>query len=109
MGARFMSAPFSISRGVLLVETPAATRPERSIPSGDQETLLAAWRGPAGFEGRASVRAWLYLPDRQAAIARPYGMIVVTLAEDAITALAGSATQVSSSTSAPSNAADLLT
>lgn len=25
-----------------------------------QETLLAAWRGLAGFEGRASVRTWLY-------------------------------------------------
>jgi RNA polymerase sigma-70 factor (ECF subfamily) len=25
-----------------------------------QETLLAAWRGLDGFEGRASVRAWLY-------------------------------------------------
>jgi len=25
-----------------------------------QETLLAAWRGLAGFEGRASVRVWLY-------------------------------------------------
>src|SRR5512135_1328428 len=25
-----------------------------------QETLLAAWRGFAGFEGRASVRTWLY-------------------------------------------------
>ena len=25
-----------------------------------QETLLAAWQGLAGFEGRASVRAWLY-------------------------------------------------
>lgn len=25
-----------------------------------QETLLAAWRGMAGFEGRASVRTWLY-------------------------------------------------
>jgi RNA polymerase sigma factor (sigma-70 family) len=25
-----------------------------------QETLLAAWRGFAGFEGRSSVRAWLY-------------------------------------------------
>src|SRR5881398_4198551 len=25
-----------------------------------QETLLAAWRGLARFEGRASVRAWLY-------------------------------------------------
>ncbi len=24
-----------------------------------QETLLAAWRGLEGFEGRASVRAWL--------------------------------------------------
>ena len=25
-----------------------------------QETLLAAWRGLADFEGRASVRSWLY-------------------------------------------------
>src|SRR3954453_16458082 len=25
-----------------------------------QETLLAAWRGLAGFEERASLRAWLY-------------------------------------------------
>jgi DNA-directed RNA polymerase specialized sigma24 family protein len=25
-----------------------------------QETLLAAWRGLEQFEGRASVRAWLY-------------------------------------------------
>ena len=25
-----------------------------------QETLLAAWRGVAGFEGRSSVRTWLY-------------------------------------------------
>ena len=25
-----------------------------------QETLLAAWRGLAGFEGRASLRTWLY-------------------------------------------------
>jgi RNA polymerase sigma-70 factor, ECF subfamily len=25
-----------------------------------QETLLKAWRGPAGFAGRSSVRAWLY-------------------------------------------------
>jgi RNA polymerase sigma-70 factor (ECF subfamily) len=25
-----------------------------------QETLLAAWRGLAGFEGRATVRAWLF-------------------------------------------------
>src|SRR5262245_31342328 len=25
-----------------------------------QETLMAAWRGLDGFEGRASVRAWLY-------------------------------------------------
>ncbi|HEY2479217.1 MAG TPA: RNA polymerase subunit sigma-70 [Solirubrobacterales bacterium] len=25
-----------------------------------QETLLSAWRGLAGFEGRASLRAWLY-------------------------------------------------
>jgi RNA polymerase sigma-70 factor (TIGR02960 family) len=25
-----------------------------------QETLLAAWRGLAGFEGRASLRSWLY-------------------------------------------------
>src|SRR5258707_2159170 len=25
-----------------------------------QETLLAAWRGLGGFEGRASIRTWLY-------------------------------------------------
>jgi RNA polymerase sigma-70 factor (ECF subfamily) len=25
-----------------------------------QETLLAAWRGLDGFEGRASLRSWLY-------------------------------------------------
>src|SRR6478736_6623657 len=25
-----------------------------------QETLLAAWQGFAGFEGRASLRTWLY-------------------------------------------------
>ena len=25
-----------------------------------QETLLAAWRGLEGFEGRASLRSWLY-------------------------------------------------
>src|SRR4051812_27524252 len=25
-----------------------------------QETFLAAWRGLDGFEGRASLRAWLY-------------------------------------------------
>ena len=25
-----------------------------------QETLLAAWRGIAGFQGRASIRTWLY-------------------------------------------------
>src|ERR671915_218809 len=25
-----------------------------------QETLLAAWRGLDGFEGRASIRSWLY-------------------------------------------------
>jgi RNA polymerase sigma-70 factor (ECF subfamily) len=34
-----------------------------SVPDAEdivQETLLAAWRGLAGFEGRASVRAWLY-------------------------------------------------
>jgi RNA polymerase sigma-70 factor (ECF subfamily) len=34
-----------------------------SVPDAEdmvQETLLAAWRGLEGFEGRASVRAWLY-------------------------------------------------
>jgi len=25
-----------------------------------QDTLLAAWQGLAGFEGRASIRTWLY-------------------------------------------------
>jgi RNA polymerase sigma-70 factor (ECF subfamily) len=28
-----------------------------------QDTLLAAWQGIEGFEGRASMRTWLY-PDR---------------------------------------------
>src|SRR5262249_25369947 len=27
---------------------------------GLQDTLLAAWQGLAGFEGRASLRTWLY-------------------------------------------------
>ena len=34
-----------------------------SVQDGEdlvQETLLAAWRGLEGFEGRASVRTWLY-------------------------------------------------
>jgi DNA-directed RNA polymerase specialized sigma24 family protein len=37
-----------------------------------QETLLAAWQGLATFEGRSSVRTWLYqirhpaLPERAA-------------------------------------------
>ena len=34
-----------------------------SVPDAEdmvQETLLAAWRALAGFEGRSSVRAWLY-------------------------------------------------
>ena len=25
-----------------------------------QETLIAAWQGLGGFEGRASIRTWLY-------------------------------------------------
>ncbi|WP_429418143.1 sigma factor [Nocardia sp. GAS34] len=25
-----------------------------------QDTMLAAWRGLEGFDGRASVRTWLY-------------------------------------------------
>jgi Sigma-70 region 2 len=29
-----------------------------------QDTLLAAWRGLGGFEGRASMHTWLSLPDR---------------------------------------------
>jgi RNA polymerase sigma-70 factor (ECF subfamily) len=43
-----------------------------------QDTLLAAWQGLAGFEGRASVRTWLYriatnrcLDTRRAASRRP--------------------------------------
>src|SRR6516164_7841342 len=27
---------------------------------GLQETLMAAWRGIGGYEGRASIRTWLY-------------------------------------------------
>ncbi|HJY95709.1 MAG TPA: sigma factor, partial [Streptosporangiaceae bacterium] len=40
-----------------------------------QETLLRAWRGYGGFEGRSSMRTWLYriaalqyLPARQRAV-----------------------------------------
>jgi DNA-directed RNA polymerase specialized sigma24 family protein len=29
-----------------------------------QDTLLAAWQGLDGFEGRASIRTWLYRFDR---------------------------------------------
>src|ERR1700745_1231435 len=43
-----------------------------------QDTLLAAWRGLGGFEGRASLRPWLYriatnrcLNARRAASRRP--------------------------------------
>src|SRR6202046_1039760 len=43
-----------------------------------QETLLAAWQGLGGFEGRASLRTWLYriatnkcLNARRAASRRP--------------------------------------
>ncbi|MGI8334363.1 sigma factor [Actinomadura scrupuli] len=32
-----------------------------------QETMLAAWRGLAGFDGRASLRTWLYTPGYGAA------------------------------------------
>src|ERR1700749_2017008 len=34
-----------------------------SVPDAEdalQETLLAAWQGLAGFEGRSSVRVWLF-------------------------------------------------
>src|SRR5579864_1954552 len=34
-----------------------------SVPDAEdalQETLLAAWQGLAGFEGRSTVRVWLY-------------------------------------------------
>ena len=43
-----------------------------------QDTLLAAWQGLAGFEGRASLRTWLYriatnrcLNVRRSAVRRP--------------------------------------
>ena len=46
-----------------------------------QDTLLAAWQGFGGFEGRASLRTWLYriatnrcLDARRAAGRRPYKM-----------------------------------
>ena len=34
--------------------------PPQDAEDALQETLLAAWRGLAGFEGRSSVRTWLY-------------------------------------------------
>ena len=50
-----------------------------------QETLLAAWRGLGQFEGRASVRAWLYriatnrsLDDLRASRRRPAEMLRLT-------------------------------
>ena len=44
--------------------TTGALLPHARVPAGRrrhvQETLLAAWVGLAGFEGRSSVRTWLY-------------------------------------------------
>ena len=42
-----------------------------------QDTLLTAWQGIAGFEGRASIRTWLYRT----------GLFVLTLTGDRICAL----------------------
>src|ERR1039457_5816402 len=38
-----------------------------------QETLLAAWRGLPGFEGRSSLRSWLYRIAPPACLRRPWG------------------------------------
>src|SRR5947209_16024851 len=53
-----------------------------------QETLLAAWRGLEEFEGRASMRAWLYriatnrcLDALRASRRRPEGRRVTTMPE----------------------------
>ena len=55
-----------------------------------QETLLAAWRGLEGYEGRASLRAWLYriatnrsLNHLRAAGRRPRALPAVDLPADA--------------------------
>jgi RNA polymerase sigma factor (sigma-70 family) len=38
-----------------------------------QETLLGAWKGRAGFEGRSSLRSWLYAIATNACLRMPAG------------------------------------
>jgi hypothetical protein len=78
-----------------------------------QETMLAAWRGLAGFEERSSLRSWLYriphrgdqrmsmvparantqpalgayLSDHEGSAALPNGLFVLTMAGDKIRAI----------------------
>jgi len=47
-------------RGELLVHCYRLLGSMHDAEDAIQETLLSAWKGLAGFEGRSSVRAWLY-------------------------------------------------
>ena len=47
-------------RGELLVHCYRLLGSMHDAEDAIQETLLSAWKGLAGFEGRSSVRTWLY-------------------------------------------------
>jgi len=48
-------------RGELIAQSYRACSARYRTPKdASQEALLGAWRGSSGFEGRSSLRAWLY-------------------------------------------------